>query len=122
MPILEFQDNFLGQTDYLDSIQIEDLTDPIMIGKDCFHRPFIVIKYYFEDQTHLLTVFQRYTDDKNTWVKSSHLYGPILKMSNTYLNIFYKNQLIKNICQLFNKDSVTIIKYDLQTEELNCKL
>ena len=61
-PILEFQNIFLGNTNYIDSILQSHLKDPIMIGVDCFNRPFIVVKYNCNNITYILTVFQRYSD------------------------------------------------------------
>ena len=47
---LPFQKNFLGSTNYIDQITIEDLdkinpNKSIFIGKDIFNRPFITFKY-----------------------------------------------------------------------------
>ena len=122
LPIIEYQDNFLGNTGYLDSIKISNLTHPIMIGHDCYDRPFIVIKYNYKNKYYLITVFQRYVDEKYNWVKSCDEHGPILKMSNVSLTLFYKKQFVKNICQLLNKQLVTVINYDFQSEEINCKI
>jgi hypothetical protein len=46
-PVLEFRDQFVGEEDYIDRIQPEDLENhPIMIGLDRKKRPFVCIKYF----------------------------------------------------------------------------
>ena len=122
-PILEFQNIFLGNTNYIDSILQSHLKDPIMIGVDCFNRPFIVVKYNCNNITYILTVFQRYSDCKSLWVKcDSNNYGPILRASNTSLNNLYKKQFIKNVCQLVNKQMVSVIDKNFQLNELKCNI
>ena len=122
-PILEFQDNLVGNSDYLDSIIISHMNKPIMIGLDHFNRPYIIINYYFESKSYLLKVFQRYADNKFRWVKSDYgNIGPILKMSSRSLNNFYKKQFVKNLCQLLNKQLVSVIDDNFQITEIKCNL
>ena len=123
LPILEFKDQYVGSSGYIDSIIQSNLIKPIMIGTDNFSRPFIVIKYQYNNIWHIITVFQRYTDCKQIWVKSDgYTYGPILNSSNTMVNNFYKKQFIKNVCQLINKQMVTIIDENFQLSEIKCNL
>jgi hypothetical protein len=73
LPVLEYRDTFLGATDYLDGITSLDLNYPIMIGRDCYKRGFIAIRYrcldhdwtfdertypLSPDKTHCLILFQ----------------------------------------------------------------
>jgi hypothetical protein len=61
-----------GMTDYIDFLVPEDVPQPLMKGKDKFHRPFIALK--IRDQTsqstRVLTLFQRYSNS-DTWVKGA---------------------------------------------------
>lgn len=96
LPILEFEDIYVGGSRYIDSIIESHINKPIMIGTDDFNRPFIVIKYEYNNKWHIITVFQRRSDCKRIWIKSDKLqHGPILGASNTMLNNFYKKQFIK---------------------------
>lgn len=66
-PELEFKDEFIG-LDYIDGITKNDVIAPIMIGIDKYRRPFITIRTIEEDKyTCVLTIFQRYTNDKSMW-------------------------------------------------------
>mgnify|MGYP001264195569 CR=1 FL=1 len=66
--------NRKGHTDYIDYIFIEEITNPIMKGVDCYNRPFIVLKCMIDDEIYGQTFFQRYTDNFNLWMGCS-LYG-----------------------------------------------
>lgn len=119
-PILEFEDNYVGGTGYIDSVKYSHITDPIMIGLDSYNRSYIILKYYFNNKEYILTVFQRYSDSKVSWVKLGK--GPILKMSNVRLNNLYKKQFIKNLCELLNRDKVTIIDDTFEIKKIDCSL
>ena len=43
-PILLWNNRFLGNTNYIDKINYNDMKSPIMIGKDRFNRYFICLK------------------------------------------------------------------------------
>jgi hypothetical protein len=77
-PELEFKDKFIG-VDYIDGIEIKDVTAPIMIGIDKYKRPFITIRTIEKknNYSNVITIFQRYTNDKGTWTHG--IYG------NSYL-------------------------------------
>lgn len=66
LPILNLGDA-RGATDYIDFIRAEDMQFPIMIGKDCFARPFLAIKFIINDSCIVGTFFQRYSDDYQAW-------------------------------------------------------
>ena len=74
LPKLTFKSSFLGPTDYLDRITVKDVSRPIMIGVDDYHRPFITFKYTFFDKKkkekyyHVNTYFKRYTNLSSPWV------------------------------------------------------
>jgi len=64
LPEIKHQDDFVGSTDYLDSIYPEHLTHYVMRGKDQFDRLYIIIYYKHNIQT----FFQRYTGHpEGTW-------------------------------------------------------
>lgn len=63
LPILD-----MGQgrvfTDYIDFLQPEDMSAPIMIGVDCGSRKFVAIRLRQDDGSKfVLTLFQRYTGE-----------------------------------------------------------
>jgi hypothetical protein len=59
----------IGHTDYIDYIDVKELTKPIMKGVDYYKRPFIVLRCIVDkDVVYGQTFFQRYTDDKNLWM------------------------------------------------------
>jgi hypothetical protein len=93
-PILKFQDRFIGFTDYIDRIKAEDLSEPIMIGIDCYKRAFICIRTMKLKKNNNITVdtiFQRYTNDKSYWTHGG--YGFI---KNSSIDSITKNN-IKNL-------------------------
>ena len=58
----------MGHTDYIDYIDVKELSEPIMKGVDCCNRPFLVVKCIVGKDVYGQTFFQRYTDDKNLWM------------------------------------------------------
>lgn len=66
-PILRWNEKFMGGTDYIDNITEEDLNSKIMIGIDNYKRPFITIRTKNNNKITVDTLFQRYSDEKNTW-------------------------------------------------------
>ena len=110
LPILPWKRNFIGCTDYIDRIGLSDLTYPIMIGVDHFHRPFIAIKYTYqelnnsENKIGRITVFQRYSNDYKCWVSCNKI-GPIMRLDgNSSFSDFEKKLFIENIiCLLLGK-------------------
>jgi hypothetical protein len=69
-PQMAWKSHFLGSTDYIDSIQYDDLDgNPVMLGVDCYKRPFIVfvLVHNTTGRRKLNVLFQRYTDTDRTW-------------------------------------------------------
>ena len=66
IPLLKFKTSFM-EIDYIDSIKIQDVTHPLMIGIDNWRRPFCSILYKFKNKYHLEVIFQRFTDEMSTW-------------------------------------------------------
>lgn len=130
LPIIDFQRRFVGATDYIDRIRFTDMPSPIMIGVDFYDRPFICIKYVASDEenedismgAHILTVFQRYTDNKRGWTKAGTFNGPILMFNSGMFNKVSKRTFIKNIYQLLNREKVTCYDFDYLEKEIDCYL
>lgn len=146
LPILPFQRKFVGGTEYIDGIRSTDLTAPIMVGVDCYRRPYIVIAYKcFGDKwiswngeerdfmgangsrRFVLTVFNRYTGvrGEGSWCKAgsgSYSGCPILLSSNTLLSKNDKRLFTKNICELLAGTSVSYINGLEQLSYVDCKL
>lgn len=67
--------------DYIDRLHPDYLSNYLMIGIDCWKRPFISIKYKYNNAKYyngILTIFQRYTSNKDDWRKGNPT-GPFLK-------------------------------------------
>lgn len=102
LPILAYKDRFsLG--DYIDSIRNSDLKYPIMIGVDDWNRPFITFKV----KNHAITVFQRYSDCKETWAVGG-LVGkpPTFMYDEGHENIMRIYELPKNLYRYILKNAV----------------
>ena len=146
LPILPFRRKFIGGTDYIDGICSTDLTAPIMIGVDCYRRPYIVIAYKCFGNKWIswdgnerdfmgangtkrlvLTVFNRYTGlrGEGSWCKAgsgSYSGCPILLSTNTLLKKNDKQLLIKNISELLSGNPVSYINGLEQLRYVDCKL
>lgn len=55
-----------GHTGYIDFIQPEEMSSPIMRGEDDNGRPFVAIRYMYQEQLCVETLFRRYTTG-STW-------------------------------------------------------
>ena len=71
-PILHWRQRYESSTGYIDNIPKTDLSDNVMIGLDYFKRAFICMKVTLYKNTSVITIFQRYTSNKSTWVSSSN--------------------------------------------------
>ena len=107
-----------------------------MIGVDHFRRPFITIKYKDIDKTKYscnqnlghITVFQRYTDAKQKWVKCNTK-GPLMfyNGSSTFTEED-KDLFINNITRLLCGKKIIINDRDSwlsnvqSRKEIDCKL
>lgn len=115
LPIIYFKTSFLGSTNYLDNIQDNDLSFPIMRGIDNYQRHFIAIKYqilapikindiHFEpEQVYILTIFQRYSDSVKSWNKAGRYQGPLLAETSVGLK--------QNEKKIFVERLISIIKH-----------
>ena len=104
-PILEWKNKYLGATGYIDGITPEDLSSSVMIGKDNkYHRPFVTIRTIDQNKRiNITTLFQRYTNDKNTWSHGKYNISFVSESGHfmTY-GIIRHELLAMNICNLLN--------------------
>ncbi len=73
-PILDIGQR-VGHTHYIDFLEVDDLTHPIMRGVDVFRRPFISFRVLNRNTGKLSvhTLFKRYTDESCTmWCYGTH--------------------------------------------------
>ena len=80
-PILEFEPRFIGGTNYIDCIQYIDVTNDIMVGIDHFRRPYLTLT---ELNDVIVTIFQRFTNDKNCWTTGCYGYSEISNIRRIY--------------------------------------
>ena len=120
-PILSFRDHFLG-LDYIDNIQPKNLKHPIMIGVDCFKRPFISLRYKFNflkeknkpPRVGKLTLFQRYSNNYECWVKCNDYGLLMLQDAPTSLSDIDKQNFINNLVRLITDKPILCRRYHLQ--------
>jgi len=104
-PILEWKNKYLGATGYIDGITPEDLSSSVMIGNDKkYHRPFVTIRTINQNKRkNITTLFQRYTNDKNTWSHGTFGNGFIPESGHFMNQNIIKHELLAiNICNLLN--------------------
>ena len=102
-PILEWKNKYLGATGYIDGITPEDLSSSVMIGKDNkYHRPFVTIRTIDQNKRiNITTLFQRYTNDKNTWSHGKYNISFVSESGHFMNRGIIKHELLPiNICNL----------------------
>jgi hypothetical protein len=136
-PILPWKIYYEGFTGYIDNIRINDMKSPIMIGMDNFRRPYICIKYVCPEWRKdsplsdgskycFVTIFQRYSDNKKTWVKCREK-GPILSChaNSTFSKEDYE-YLISNMISLVTSKKIMFEarlnghSWDIGTKMMEC--
>ena len=134
LPVLQWKKKYIGCTDYIDCITETNLEYPIMIGIDHFKRPFLTIKYLYNCEytktkncKGRITVFQRYSDCTQTWVKCNNKGPFFLITGSSKLNCSDKKRFVNNIIRFITDKKILIDKYDnqydhLETIEQTCKL
>ena len=86
-----------GQTDYIDYLKWEEITEPVMKGIDIFGRHFVVVKMKIDNKLFMETYFQRYTNDSR-WMSCGHATSRFLNTGGTGLDE-NQIQLLKSIIQ-----------------------
>ena len=114
-PVIPFKSYYVGGTDYIDGLGAKDLTSPIMIGCDIWKRPFISIRYKYyikkKECNGFITVFQRYTDTKKTWVKCRYAGPLMLHDGNSTFTSEDKQLFIANIAKLLCGKKIIVNNY-----------
>ena len=100
IPTLNWNDNFITSCDYIDGINIYNMSHPIMKGYDNNNRFFISFKLHvYEKRNHFQivnTIFQRYSDCDKTWVLGSPYH---FSFHNSLINSDILNQYSKIISE-----------------------
>lgn len=86
--IMEWKNEFIGTTDYIDIIKPIHVKNKISIGIDQYYRPFICLKVLdiMSNEEFVCTLFQRYTNLSSTWTHGCHSYKNFIKESGYFLN------------------------------------
>jgi len=84
-PILNFKTYFCN-IDYIDNIKVSYVNNNIMVGIDSYNRPFICIKYKYNNQYIVETLFQRFTRDITQWAIGTCYDGVIKPGSGYFIN------------------------------------
>ena len=102
-PMLNWNDDFLGNTGYIDKIKTEHINNPIMYGFDCYNRPYITLKF-IEGKPKVITLFQRYDDYKDAWTNGTLYNNDVIKYCSPFMsyNNFTNENTIENIKNLIN--------------------
>ena len=142
LPLINFKPSFLGPTDYIDGIEVNDLNSSLMRGLDCYQRHYIVLKYkilesikingiFFEtNKIYLLTIFQRYSDSVKSWTKAGSYQGPILEDTLISLRHDQKKMFIDRLvsiikyqqCDIKCYESLSSNVYQIKTLKVNLNL
>ena len=117
---LEWNEKWLGSTDYIDSTKIDDFQDKFFIyyGIDCYKRPFIFLKVKSIETLHngsksyeliskkhnsfMINIFQRYTDSKSYVACCRYSEGELL-LKNRGL---FDDEYIKDITDFLNNKCI----------------
>ena len=155
-PILKFNMSFIG-IDYIDRIFVEDTSSPIMLGIDYWNRPYITIRLQEETSElqeessdlkeesselrkqysknilvkkkykSVITLFQRYTGEIDTWTHGGPYYTRLLGESHTP-RIINKGKImapiLKNNINLLINDNkfIEYINYRNKKEKISAIL
>jgi len=84
LPVLDLK-NRGGNTDYIDFLTPEDMTAPIMRFVDKFRRPGLAFLLRGpKNESGVVSVFQRYTENSRTWVYGTNIYGFLSAYSHAH--------------------------------------
>lgn len=105
IPVLDIGKR-IGHTEYIDFLQWDEVTSPIMKGVDAYKRHFLVVKMIVNGNKIMETYFQRYTDDNTHWMACGHATRGFL---NTQGSGLIKEQ-IELLKKVINGENVLIEK------------
>lgn len=118
LPILHIG-NKMGGTGCIDFIQEKDIKYPIMIGFDCYHRPFISLKVLVKNNKLNIkkyivgTFFQKNQDNKTLWAFDTCYENNIIYNNGVITN--YDN-LEKRLKELLDGKCIKSIKKYKETD------
>jgi hypothetical protein len=97
-PELKWKNRFMGSTSYIDGINNEDMSVPIMFGIDnVYRRPFISFKVnYCNKKTSVTTIFQRYSNNKHAWTHGTNSISFITESCHFMINGNIKHDYLEN--------------------------
>ena len=114
IPVLDIGER-RGHTDYIDFIIESDMQYPVMKGVDIHRRPFLALKLQKDNgkkkSDFVITIFQRYTDNNNTWCYGT-CYEFGLFWANNHLSRLDYEPIYYRLNELFNGRSVRSIASD----------
>lgn len=122
-PFLKWQWRFKGHTDYIDNIQPEDMTAPIMIGVGDGGRAYIAIRWQDEilkekNKVGCDVLFQRYYDYKKTWSNGYSNYSFIREAGHFLIGGELRHTLLKqniyNLIHNINEITYPAYHYDIK--------
>lgn len=97
LPVLPWDDQFLGSTGYIDHLKPHHMTYPIMIGEDLWNRPFLAFRTLdIQNQPAVDVIFQRYQDSSTRWACAHHGLG----FTSSTMDVFRNEELHKNLSSL----------------------
>lgn len=105
-PILDTKDRN-GLTDYIDYIELSEVNDMVVRGKDKFYRPFFTIKFKVDElEPAIQTFFQRYSNDSNCWMGCGNFTHNLIDTSGgtNIIQFRFLRDLIKNKTATITKE------------------
>lgn len=100
-PFLEWKDEFLGLSDYIEYIRPCHVNSPVMMGVDKYDRAFLAIRTQSEHKIYVDTIFQLYSNDHYSW---THGFNGTTTWLCSYRKLWYKNDII-------NRNLEHLLKY-----------
>lgn len=112
LPVLNLGKN-IGNTEYLDFVTVEMVSDPIMKGEDAAQRPFIVLRYRnnLDNKVRAITVFHRYTNEE-IWCNGT-----------CYPKDCFNDRLMTQVCKeymtrLVKREHCGVLKYESTHDDI----
>ena len=126
---INWKDEYLGNTGYIEGIKPSDMNQPVMLGVDKrYNRPFISFRSTIKKSDmipskrkyNITTIFQRYSDSKGTWSNSSYNWGFVNEGGHFMVNGELKHDLLAiNICNLLNNNGYLILHSRMKVGEIS---
>lgn len=96
----EWDDKWMGNTQYIDRVRAKDLTHNVCYGIDCYERPFI----FYKIDNYVFVIFKRYSDS-GMFVVIEPLTGfPLIMKGRCALD----DELAKDLKEFFNNSCFSV--------------